>query len=205
MSFLFLPSDITLKALAGRIEEERNHAIELKPGVEEGELDEPPDRVQSEPGEAFEALSSDARPDEEILVRTQPGENLSLFGEPEPAPSAAYVAFTGGAAPAAAGAGELATAAGDPGSSYQRRERLREERSKLVSGARARRARRTARSTRASTARSACARSPTRRSSSSSRRTSCCGASWRAAGEPYAQVRRASAAAAGAAIVATEA
>ena len=92
-------SDLTLKALAGRIEEERNHAIELRPAVEDGELDELPDRVRSEPGEAFEALSSDARPDEEILVRTQPGENLSLFGEPEPAPSAAYVAFTGGAAP----------------------------------------------------------------------------------------------------------
>ena len=96
MSFLFLPSDITLKALAGRIEEERNHAIELRPAVEDGELDELPDRVQSEPGEAFEALSSDARPDEAIHLRTQPGENLSLFGEPEPVPSAAYMAFTGG-------------------------------------------------------------------------------------------------------------
>ena len=95
MSFLFLPSDITLKALAGRIEEERNHAIELRPAVEDGELDEPPDRVQSEPGEAFEALSSDARPDEAIHLRTQPGENLSLFGEPEPAPSAALAAFGG--------------------------------------------------------------------------------------------------------------
>jgi superfamily II DNA or RNA helicase len=136
MSFLFLPSDITLKALAGRIEEERNHAIELRPAVEDGELDELPDRVRSEPGEAFEALSSDARPDEEILVRTQPGENLSLFGEPEPAPSAAYVAFTGGTAPVATGSAEIATAAGGvagDGSPYQRRERLREERGKLVS------------------------------------------------------------------------
>ena len=135
MSFLFLPSDITLKALAGRIEEERNHAIELRPTVEDGELDEPPDRAQSEPGEAFEALSSDARPDEAIHMRTQPGENLSLFGEPEPAPSAAYMAFTGGTGRAAAPAdpAEIASAAGDPGSSYQRRERLREERAKLVS------------------------------------------------------------------------
>jgi superfamily II DNA or RNA helicase len=138
MSFLFLPSDITLKALAGRIEEERNHAIELRPAVEEGELDELPDRVQSEPGEAFEALSSDARPDEAIHLRTQPGENLSLFGEPEPVsvPSAAYQAFTGSATAAAtvpADPGEIASAAGDPDSSYQRRERMREERSKLVS------------------------------------------------------------------------
>lgn len=50
------------------------------------------------------------------------------------------MAFTGGTAPAAGGGGtagadpaELATAAGDPASSYQRRERLREERAKLVS------------------------------------------------------------------------
>jgi superfamily II DNA or RNA helicase len=134
MSFLFLPSDLTLKTLANRIEEERNHAIELRPGVEEGLLDEPPERVRSEPGEMFEALSSDARPDEEIAV----GENLSLFGDPEPRPSAAFVAFTGGTTPVAGGAAvadpaELATAAGDPGSSYERRERLREERSKLVS------------------------------------------------------------------------
>jgi superfamily II DNA or RNA helicase len=128
VSFLFLPSDLTLKTLANRIEEERNHAIELRPAVEDGLLDEPPERVRSEPGDMFEALSSDARPDEEIAV----GENLSLFGDPEPRPSAAFVAFTGGAVAQAAPA-EIATAAGDPDSSYQRRERLREERSKLVS------------------------------------------------------------------------
>ncbi|HEX7291422.1 MAG TPA: DEAD/DEAH box helicase family protein [Conexibacter sp.] len=127
VSFLFLPSDLTLKTLANRIEEERNHAIELRPAVEDGLLDEPPERVRSEPGDLFEALSSDARPDEEIAV----GENLSLFGDPEPRPSAAFMAFTGGAA--VADPAELATAAGDPDSSYQRRERLREERSKLVS------------------------------------------------------------------------
>ncbi len=130
MSHLFLPSDLTLKTLANRIEEERNHAIELKPGIEDGELDELPERRASEPGASFEALSSDARPDQEILVRTLPGENLQLFGDPEPTPSAAYQAFTAGAAAVPAGA---ASAAGDPSSSYERRERLREERAKLVS------------------------------------------------------------------------
>lgn len=130
MSYLFLPSDLTLKTLANRIEEERNHAIELKPGVEDGELDAPPERQASEPGLAFEALSSDARPDEAIHLRTQPGENLMLFGEPAPAPSAAYQAFTQRAADAPAA---VASAAGDPSSSYERRERLREERSRLVS------------------------------------------------------------------------
>lgn len=131
MSHLFLPSDLTLKALANRIEEERNHAIEFKPGLEDGELDEPPERRASEPGASFEALSSDARPDEEILVRTLPGENLQLFGDPEPAPSAAYAAFTAATGPAPSST--AASAAGDPTSSYERRERLREERAKLVS------------------------------------------------------------------------
>ncbi len=124
MSYLYLPSDLTLKVLAARIEEERNHAIELRPGVEDGELDEPEARRASEPGALFEALSSDARPDAEILI----GENLQLFGAPEPAPSAAYAAFT---QPAAAPA--PASAAGDPASSYERRERLRVERRTLVS------------------------------------------------------------------------
>jgi len=128
VSFLFLPSDLTLKTLANRIEEERNHAIELRPAVEEGMLDEPPERVRSEPGDMFEALSSDARPDEEIAV----GENLSLFGDPEARPSAAFVAFTAGSEPPGEPI-EIATAAGDPASSYQRREQLREERAKLVS------------------------------------------------------------------------
>jgi superfamily II DNA or RNA helicase len=124
MSYLFLPADLTLKTLAQRIEQERNHAIELKPALEDGELDEGGrDRVRaSEPSDGYEALFSEARPDEAIAV----GENLTLFGEPEPAPSAAFVAFTGGAT----GAG--ATAAGDPSSAYERRERLRAERNKLV-------------------------------------------------------------------------
>ncbi|HYV16480.1 MAG TPA: DEAD/DEAH box helicase family protein [Conexibacter sp.] len=129
MSHLYLPSDLVLKTLAARIEEERNHAIELKPGLENGELDEPSERLASEPGASFEALSSDARPDEEILVRTLPGENLQLFGDPEPARSAAYAAFTAGVEPAAPAA---ASAAGDPSSSYERRERLRAERSRMV-------------------------------------------------------------------------
>ncbi len=151
MSHLFLPSDLTLKVLAGRIEEERNHAIELKPLLADGELDEPPDRVASEPGAMFEALSSDARPDEEISLRTLPGENLQLFGEPDSAPSAAYIAFTGGPSERSGGcrrpsgkeaADEACIAREEamtpPGGmpappAYEQRERLRAERSKLVS------------------------------------------------------------------------
>lgn len=136
MSYLFLPSDLTLKSLAARIEEERNHAIELRPAVADGELEQPPERRRSEPG-AYEALSSEARPDEAIAI----GENMTLFGDPEPArrpaPSAALLAFGGGVARPADGAAatavELPTAADAPASSYQRRELLRQERRRLVS------------------------------------------------------------------------
>jgi superfamily II DNA or RNA helicase len=135
MSYLFLPSDILLKTLASRIEEERNHAIELRPALDRGELDELPERRRSEPG-VYEALYSDARPDEHIQI----GDNLMLFSDPEPAaaarPSAAFMAFGGGIAetrrPAEEAVDALPSAADDPGSAYQRRERLREERSKLV-------------------------------------------------------------------------
>jgi superfamily II DNA or RNA helicase len=146
MSHLYLPSDLVLKTLAARIEEERNHAIELKPGVEDGELDLPPDRRESEPS-GFEALSSDARPDAEILVSTLPGENMQLFGDPAPAPSAAYVAFTGAAT--ATHAGIATTDASGTASAYEQRERLRAERGKLV----ARRARTTGEQHRAINAR----------------------------------------------------
>jgi superfamily II DNA or RNA helicase len=134
MSYLFLASDLTLKTLAARIEEERNHAIELRPAVADGELEEPPERRRSEPG-MYEALSSDARPDAAIAI----GENMTLFGDPEPAaarpaPSAAFMAFGGGVAASSEGAAaELPSAADDPTSSYQRREKLRDERSRLVS------------------------------------------------------------------------
>lgn len=136
MSFLFLPSDILLKTLASRIEEERNHAIEFKPALETGELEEPPERRRSEPG-VYEALYSDARPDEHIQI----GENMMLFADPEPAaaarPSAAFMAFGGGIAETKRAGGEsetveLPSAADDPRSAYQRRETLREERARLV-------------------------------------------------------------------------
>jgi superfamily II DNA or RNA helicase len=126
MSHLFLPSDLTLKALAGRIEEERAHAIELRPALADGELEPALERRASEPGVGYEALSSDARPDAEIELRTLPGENLQLFGEAAPAPSAAYLAFTSVSAAGGGGPAE------EEGSAFERRERLRAERSRLV-------------------------------------------------------------------------
>ena len=82
MSHLFMPADPVLKGLAVKIEEERNHAlIPDAPGEEEER--EVEDRAA--PGEAYEALSSSGRLDDVITVA--PGENFSLFGEPEPEPA----------------------------------------------------------------------------------------------------------------------
>jgi superfamily II DNA or RNA helicase len=127
MSHLFLPSDPALKRLAGEIEEERNHALIARlegEAVERGE--------RGEPGEAFRALWSSARRDDDVLQTTAPGDALQLSAEPGPVASPALAAFGGAttttSTPAAPGpsrpAGETA---------YERRERLREERRTLVS------------------------------------------------------------------------
>ena len=127
MSYLYLPADRRLKALAVQIEEERNHALEVKPEAEPlAEVE----RVKSEVDDGgFHALWSSGRPDEDVLRTTQPGEALSLFGDPSPPatvkPSPALAAFTTAAAPAAPSRPEAETA-------YERRERLREERQALV-------------------------------------------------------------------------
>jgi superfamily II DNA or RNA helicase len=113
MSHLFLPSDPTLKALATRIEEERNHALSLEPAGEAVERAE-----RTEPDEAFRALWSSARRDDEVLQTTQPGEALQLFAEAAPEAPAALAAFT--------------TTEPEPESAHERRERLRDERRALV-------------------------------------------------------------------------
>jgi superfamily II DNA or RNA helicase len=123
MAHLFLPSDPPLKQLAARIEEERNHALVLEPKAEavaaEGE--------RAEPAEAFRALWSSARRDDDVLQTTQPGESLQLFAEPEPAPvrSPALTAFT-----TTAPAGVPSRAEAETG--HERRTRLRDERRTLV-------------------------------------------------------------------------
>jgi superfamily II DNA or RNA helicase len=113
MSHLFLPSDPTLKRLAAQIEEERNHALVQ---LSEGEAAERGERTEE--GEAFRALWSSARRDDDVLQTTQPGEALLLFAEAHPA-SHAPAAFT--------------TTEPEPETAHERRERLREERRALVS------------------------------------------------------------------------
>jgi superfamily II DNA or RNA helicase len=127
MSHVFLPSDPTLKRLAVQIEEERNHALVLEPAgeavAERGE--------RGEAGDAFHALWSSARRDDEVLRTTQPGENLQLFAEAAPAPSPALAAF--GGAPTTTSTTTPAASAPAEETMFERRERLRETRRSLVS------------------------------------------------------------------------
>jgi len=102
-----------LKALAAQIEEERNHALQAE---EAGEAVERAERT--EPDEAFRALWSSARRDDEVLQTTQPGEALQLFAEAVPEPPPVLAAFT--------------TTEPEPESAHKRRERLRDERRALV-------------------------------------------------------------------------
>jgi len=118
MSYLLMPADSRLKALAREIELERRHALDLSPtGEEEQEVDR---RERGEPGERFAALSSgDAELDEAILSET----TLQLFPTDDPVP-----AKRPKAAPAAASENPVP----ERESAYARRERLRGERRTLV-------------------------------------------------------------------------
>ena len=120
MSYLLMPADPRLKALAREIELERRHALDLSPGgeEEETEMDEP---ERGEPGGGFAVLSSGgAELDEAIMSET----TLQLFPTDDP-PGAKKAPL---ATPAAA------SPSPDPGreSAYATRERLRGERSRLV-------------------------------------------------------------------------
>lgn len=121
MSYLLMPADPRLKALAREIELERRHALDLLPdGEEEGEeMDDGPER--REPGEGFAALSSgDAELDDAIMSETA----LQLFPTDDPEPKKA----TALAKPQAASE----TSEPERESAYATRERLRAERSRLV-------------------------------------------------------------------------
>ena len=123
MSYLLMPADPRLKALAREIELERRHALDLSPAGEgEGEeIDDGPE--QRKPGEGFAALSSgDAELDEAIMSET----TLQLFPTDDPKPAAKKAA--------AVAAPEATSADLEQGreSAYAARERLRNERRRLV-------------------------------------------------------------------------
>ena len=125
MSYLLMPADPRLKALAREIELERRHALDLSPGAEENEGEEFDDLApeQGEPGDRFAALSSgDAELDEAIMSAT----TLQLFPTDDPKSGAKQAIAL--ARPDAASQDREP----ERESAYATRERLRGERSRLV-------------------------------------------------------------------------
>jgi superfamily II DNA or RNA helicase len=127
MSYLLMPADGRLKALAARIEEERNHALEIKP---EGEEERAESRERSEVSE-FEALSSSAYMDEAFSSSAH-GDDLALFYDGPPKEAKPQFA------PPPPATRDLRPATPDPPqppsppSAFERREQLRERRARLV-------------------------------------------------------------------------
>lgn len=122
MSYLLMPADSRLKALAHEIELERRHALDLSPSGEEDEEMDDSKPERGEPGDRFAALSSgDAELDEAIMSET----TLQLFPTDDPP-----------GAKKATAAVKPKPAPEDPQpereSAYATRERLRGERSRLV-------------------------------------------------------------------------
>jgi superfamily II DNA or RNA helicase len=122
MSYLLMPADSRLKALAREIELERRHALELLPDAEEGEIEFEPE--QREPGRGLAAHSSgDAELDEAIMSET----TLQLFATDDPQPATAKAA-----ARAKREAASETKPEPERESAYATRERLRAERRRLV-------------------------------------------------------------------------
>ena len=134
MSYLLLPADLRLKSLAFAIEEERKHALDLSPRdtgdpLELDEIEEEQERKAK--GEGFESLSSTgATLDEAILSETTM--QLFAFEEPAPKTSAALEAFGGVQKAVAMPSAIVHAAPPAQETAYEMRERLREERAKLV-------------------------------------------------------------------------
>jgi len=123
MSYLLMPADPRLKALAREIELERRHALDLSPAGEEEELEEMDGPERREPDGGFAVLSSgDAELDEAIMSET----TLQLFPTEDPEPRAQKATALAG--PKAA----LEDLEPERESAYATRERLRGERSRLV-------------------------------------------------------------------------
>lgn len=126
MSYLLMPADSRLKALAHEIELERRHALDLSPAAEEDEGEEfdDPRPEPDEPGGGFAVLSSGgAELDEAIMSETA----LQLFPTEDPKPAtkqATAIASRPAATPE--------DREPERESAYATRERLRAERSRLV-------------------------------------------------------------------------
>jgi superfamily II DNA or RNA helicase len=124
MSYLLMPADPRLKALAHEIELERRHALDLAPIGEEDEGEEfdDPTPERGEPGGGFAALSSG---DAELAGAIMSETALQLFPTDDPAPSP-------GRAAAVARPTALEDREPERESAYAARERLRADRRRLV-------------------------------------------------------------------------
>jgi len=121
MSYLLMPADSRLKALAHQIELERRHALELSPEAEEEGEETTPER--GDPADRFAVLSSgDAELDEAIMSGTA----LQLFPTDDPKPAAKKASAPAGDEPAPE------QVEPERESAYATRERLRDERRRLV-------------------------------------------------------------------------
>jgi superfamily II DNA or RNA helicase len=118
MSYLLMPADLRLKGLAAKVEEERNHALEVKPEGEE----ERPERGERGEDSQFHALSSSAYLDDAI-TSTAHGDDLALFydGPPKP-PAAPEPPITNHQSPVP----------DPPTTAFEKREQLRDRRARLV-------------------------------------------------------------------------
>jgi superfamily II DNA or RNA helicase len=124
MSYLLLPADPQLKALAATVEEERRHALDLRPGLDEMLGEPPAERLES--GDGFLALSSSAHLEDVIRSTTQPGDALALFADAD------QPEFATRAAGAGPGPPEIVAQRVAPPPAYVLRERARETRNRLV-------------------------------------------------------------------------
>jgi superfamily II DNA or RNA helicase len=126
-SWLYLPADPVLRGHAAEIQTELRHVLR-RPGDEDGVLDEPRERRQTERGEpeGFMPVAADVVP------------QMTLFGPPPGAPGGPVaLAVAAMAAVAAAGVGDPPAGGEDAGDgpalpAYQRRALLRDKRHRLV-------------------------------------------------------------------------
>jgi superfamily II DNA or RNA helicase len=114
-SWLYLPADPVLRAHAGEVERELRHVLRPADDADSEALDERPERVETEPGEA----------DPFVPIAAEVAPQLALFGPPG-----------GAAAPAAVGATAPGAVAAlddeDELPAFERRARLRDKRHRLV-------------------------------------------------------------------------
>jgi superfamily II DNA or RNA helicase len=135
MSWLYLPADPVLRAHAADVERELRHVLRPAREGDPDELDEPPDRRETERSEelAFVPVAADVAP------------QLALFGAPAPAagvaPGAAFTAAPiapGAPVPPASAAAADDEDADDRPAAFERRALLRDKRHRLVADLRRR-------------------------------------------------------------------